>query len=111
MKYQKMKLRYQLLTLDPKIKKKHPEVAEPESDLDEEFMERHEAELLEKALDAAQKKFDRENIKLEDSQEEKKPKSDLDERLKEIKAEFKALAKERKTKNVEPRKGSESRRF
>ena len=102
-----MKLRYQLLALEPKAKKKHAELLEDESDMDDEFMERHEEELLEKALTAAEKKFEKDNVKLEDSNEKKKPKSELDDRLKEIKAEFKALAKERKTKKVEPKTGGE----
>jgi len=102
-----MKLRYQLFSLDDKMKKRHRDLAEEESDMDEEFMERHEDELLEKAMEAAKKKWERDNIKAEEGQEEKKPKSVLDERLKEIKSEFKALAKERKTKTVEPKKGGE----
>jgi DNA topoisomerase-1 len=102
-----MKLRYQLFTLEPKLKKKKSELAADESDMDEEFMERHEEELKEKALDQAAKKFEKENLKLVENKEPKKPKSDLDERLKEIKAEFKALVKERKTKHVEPRRGGE----
>jgi DNA topoisomerase-1 len=100
-----MKLRLQLFTLDPKAKKRHTELAEDESDLDEDFMERHEADLLEKALESAQKKFDKDNIKLEDQQEAKLPKSELDDKLKAIKAEFKELRKERKSRQVEPRKG------
>ena len=109
MKYQRMKLRYQLFTLEPKMKKKRPDLAEDESDMDDEFMERHEEELLDKALEAAKKKWEKENVKLEEEKEEKKPKTVLDERLKEIKAEFKELAKERKTRKVEPRKNSEWR--
>ncbi|RSH91761.1 DNA topoisomerase 1 [Saitozyma podzolica] len=77
-----------------------------ESDMDEEFMERHEADLLEKATEAAKKKWEKENLKLAEEKEDTKPKSVLDERLKEIKAEFKELARERKTKKVEPRKGA-----
>lgn len=101
-----MKLRLQLFTLEPKAKKRHPELAEDESDMDEDFCERHEADLLEKALEGAKKKFDKDNIKLEDQQEPKLAKSDLDDKLKTIKAEFKELKKERKSKQVEPRKGS-----
>jgi len=101
-----MKLRLQLFTLEPKAKKRHPELAEDESDMDEDFCERHEADLLEKALEGAKKKFDKDNIKLEDSQEPKVPKGELDEKLKNIKAEFKELKKERKSRKVEPRKGS-----
>jgi len=103
-----MKLRLQLFTLEPKAKKRHPELAEDESDMDEDFCERHEADLLEKALEGAKKKFDKDNIKLEDSKEPKVPKSELDEKLKIIKAEFKELKKERKSRKVEPRKGSKS---
>lgn len=107
-KYQRMKLRMQLLTLNPKLKKKRPDLAETESDMDDEFYERHEEELLEKAIDGAQKKFDRENIKLEEERTAKQSKKVLDERIKEIKAEFKVLAKERKSGKAEPKKGGES---
>lgn len=102
-----MRLRYQLFTLNPKTKSKksHPELIDDESDMDEEFMERHEAELLEKALEGAKKKFEKDNIKLEESKEDKKPKEDLEGRLKEIKKEFKELGRERKKKEVESRKG------
>jgi DNA topoisomerase-1 len=103
-----MKLRYQLFSLDDKMKKRHRDLAEEESDMDDEFMERHEDELLEKAIEAAKKKWEKDNIKAEESKEDVKPKSFLDERLKEIKSEFKALAKERKTKKVEPKKGGKS---
>ena len=101
-----MKLRYQLFTLDPKIKKKRPDLVEDESDMDEDFMERHEEELLDKALEAARKKWEKENIKLEEEKEHVKPKAVLDERSKEIKAEFKELAKERKSKKVDPKRAS-----
>ncbi|WWC71911.1 uncharacterized protein I206_105870 [Kwoniella pini CBS 10737] len=106
LKYQRMKLRLQLFSLNPKLKKKQPELAEDESDLDDEFCERHEAELLEKALDNAQKKFEKDNVKLEEEGEKKKDKSELNERLKEIKDEFKELKKERKSKKVEPRRAA-----
>ena len=61
-----MKLRLQLLTLEPKLKKK-AHLVEDESDMDEDFFERHEADLLEKALVAAEKKWEKENVKLEES--------------------------------------------
>ncbi|OCF38236.1 DNA topoisomerase I [Kwoniella heveanensis CBS 569] len=105
LKYQRMKLRLQLFSLDPKIKKKRPDLAADESDMDDDFMERHEADLLEKALENAKKKFEKDNVKLEEEGEKKKGKGDLDERLKEIKAEFKELKKERKSRKVEPRRG------
>lgn len=103
-----MKLRLQLFTLDPKARKRHPELDQDESDIDDDFCERHEADLLEKALEGAKKKFDKDNIKLEDQQEPKLSESDLKDKLKTIKAEFRELKKERESKEVEPRKGSES---
>ena len=102
-----MRLRLSLFQLNPKAKKKHPELAELESDMDDDFMERHEADLVEKALEGAKKKFEKDNIKLEEQKEPKLSKGDLDARLKEIKAEFKEMIKERKSKKVEPKKGGE----
>lgn len=99
-----MLLRYQLLQLNPKAKKKNPEVAEDESDMDDEFIERHEAETLEKMLEAAKKKWEKDNVKLEGQGEKAMTRGDLDERLKEIKREHKELVKERKSRKVEPKK-------
>ncbi|KAK4684184.1 DNA topoisomerase I, partial [Tremellales sp. Uapishka_1] len=104
LKYQRLKFRLQLLNLNPKIKKKLPELAEEESDLDDDFMERHEAELLEKAIETAKKKFERENVKLEEEKADKKPASDLKERIAEIKSEMNKVAKERKRGSMEPKK-------
>ncbi|KAL0245764.1 hypothetical protein I308_104900 [Cryptococcus tetragattii IND107] len=106
LKYQRLKLRLQLFSLNPKIKKKHPELAEDESDMDDEFMERHEAELLDKALENAKKKWDTDNVKLEGDGKKKKTKGELDERLSEIKAEFKELKKERKAKKIDPKRSA-----
>jgi DNA topoisomerase-1 len=102
-----MRLRMALFQINPKAKKKHPELAELESDMDDEFMERHEVELTEKAMEGAKKKFEKDNIKLEEQKEPKMSKADLDARLKEIKAEFKEMVKERKSGKVEPKKGGE----
>ena len=102
-----MRLRLALFQVNPKMKKKQPDLAEPESDMDDEFMDLPEPELVEKALEAAKKKWEKENVKLEEQKEAKVPKSELDDRLKEIKAEFKEMAKERKSKKVEPKKGGE----
>ncbi len=68
-------------------------------------MERHESELMEKAIEAAKKKFEKDNIKAEtDGDVEKKSAKWLKERLEEITDEFEELAKERKSRKVEPRK-------
>jgi DNA topoisomerase-1 len=106
-KYQRMKARYQLLTLNPKLKKKKPELAEDESDMEDDFKERHEKELEEKAIETARKKFDKENEKLAAEGDKPQPEKILNERIKELKAEYKELAKERKTRKVEPKKNSE----
>lgn len=80
-------------------------MAEDESDLDDDFMERHEAELLEKAIEAAKKKYERDQVKAENGEGgEKKTVKWLEERLEEIKEEFEVLAEERKSRKVEPRK-------
>ncbi|KAL7418378.1 DNA topoisomerase 1 [Cryptotrichosporon argae] len=105
-KYQRMKLRLQLLSLEPKIKKKRPDLAEDESDLDDEFIERHETELEEKAIENAKKKFDKENVKLEEDGGKIQGAKVLEEREKEIRAEFKELRKERGKGKIEPKRGA-----
>jgi DNA topoisomerase-1 len=105
MKYQRMKLRAQLFTLEPKSKKRHPELADDESDLDDEFFDRWEAQVLETQLDKASKKFEKDNAKAEAAGEAKQPESALKEKLAELKAEHKTFIKERKTRSVEPKKG------
>jgi DNA topoisomerase I len=105
MKYQRMKLRAQLFSLDPKSKKRHPELVDDESDLDDDFFERWETQVLESNLDKAAKKFERENAKADAAGEAKQPESALKERLAEIKADHKVFIKERKTRQVEAKKG------
>ncbi|GHJ84710.1 hypothetical protein NliqN6_1112 [Naganishia liquefaciens] len=101
MKYQRMRLRYQLFNLDPKQKKKHPELAEDESDLEEEFFERHEKALLDTSIDKATKKFEKDNAKAVENKEEPQPESALKEKIKELKAENAKIIKERKAKKAD----------
>lgn len=102
-KYQRMRLRYTLFTMEPayKSKKKHPEIFDLESDLDDEFFERHEKHLLEQNIIKAEKKFARENAKL--AEEDGKPQNDsvLKERIAKVKEENKEMIKERKSKTIE----------
>lgn len=105
MKYQRMRLRYQLFNLDAKQKKKHPELAEDESDLEDEFFERHEKALLDTAIEKATKKFERDNAKAIENKEEPQPESALKEKIKELKAENTKVIKERKAKKVDVGKG------
>jgi DNA topoisomerase-1 len=106
MKYQRMRLRYQLFNLDSKQKKKHPELADDESDLEEEFFERHEKSLLETAIEKATKKFERDNAKAIENKEEPQPESALKDKIKELKVENAKVIKERKAKKVDVGKGT-----
>lgn len=111
LKYQRMKLRKQLFNVNPKIKKKRSDLAQDESDVDDEFIERHEEELKEKAMENARKKFEKENVKLEEEGGKAQGNKVLNERLQEIKDEFKQLAKERKKASIEPKKNMTEERL
>ncbi|KAJ3172818.1 DNA topoisomerase 1 [Geranomyces variabilis] len=63
LKYERMLLRQSMLELDPKLKKKRPELDELESDLDDEFIESHKQALAEKEKDQLAVKLERENTK------------------------------------------------
>ncbi|KAJ3149531.1 DNA topoisomerase 1 [Geranomyces michiganensis] len=63
LKYERMLLRKAMLELDPKLKKKRPELAELESDIDDEYIESHKQALAEKEKDALAVKLERENTK------------------------------------------------
>ena len=103
-----MRLRLQLFDLDPKEKKRHPELVDDESDLDDEFMDRHEEELLEKAIEGAKKKFERDNVKAEeDGKVEAKPADWLDGKISELEKEHKQMKKERVKGKIEAGNGSE----
>src|SRR5271170_4145962 len=47
LKYQKQRLKKQILSISPKHKKQHPELHFEESDLDDEWIENHQLELIE----------------------------------------------------------------
>ncbi|TPX31058.1 tetrahydrofolate synthase [Synchytrium microbalum] len=67
----------EILELDPKLKKKRPELEEEESDVDEEFVTRHLVAVEEKALEAARKKFKKENEKRAANGEEELSESEM----------------------------------
>ncbi|KAF9566735.1 topoisomerase I [Agrocybe pediades] len=96
LKYERMKLRHALFKMEPKYKKK-AQYKEDESDLDEEWIAEHENDLKAKEIEKVEKRFARENEKLEE--DGKKPQKDsvLKARLAEVEEEFKRLAKERGT--------------
>lgn len=91
-----MKLRHVLFATDPKYKKQKA-YAKDESDLDDEWIASHENALKEKEIEKAEKKFAKENEKLEADGGNAQSKSVLKERLKEIEEEFEQLKGERGT--------------
>ena len=63
MKYERMKIKAQMIELDPDLENSRPELLEVESDLDEEFIERYEQELKEKEEAKQKEKLEKENEK------------------------------------------------
>jgi len=102
LKYQKMRLRKQMIQLDPKLKKKQPELLEYESDIDDEWIRQHQKDLVEKQRESIRKKFDKENEKR--AKEDQKPlgKEELERRLEVADEAAKEFAKENKSGVVEP---------
>src|SRR5436190_21957038 len=65
LKYQKMRIKKQMVELDPKLRKKRPEILDYESDIDDEWILQHQKDLVEKQKEQIRKKFERENEKRE----------------------------------------------
>lgn len=95
-----MKLRHALFKIDPKYKKK-PLYKDDESDLDDDWIAEYEDSLKAKEIEKAEKKFVKENEKLEEDGQKPQKDSVLKERITEIEAEFKQMAKERGTGKAE----------
>ena len=91
-----MKLRHALFAIDAKYKK-NQKYMEDESDIDEDWIIEHEEATEAKEIEKVEKKFAKENENLQE--EGGKPQSDsiLQQRIADIKEEFKRLAKERGT--------------
>lgn len=104
-KYQRMKLRKTLYHLDPKLQKK-PEFTEPESDLEDEWIEEYEKALVEKERDKIKNKFEKQNEKLAEEKQPKLTASDLKEKLKAADELASRLKKERKMNKIEPKTSS-----
>ena len=62
-KYERQLIKEQMIELEPPLKKKRPELTEPESEVDDEFIERYLQMQKEKEEQAAQKKLVKENEK------------------------------------------------
>ncbi|KAI9489240.1 hypothetical protein BDB00DRAFT_844483 [Zychaea mexicana] len=102
LKYQRMKLRHMLFALEPSYKKKS-EYNEPESDMDDEWIAKHETELMAKEREKAKTKFEKQNEKLKAEGEKELPASHLKESLKAVNELEARLAKERKKGVAEPK--------
>ncbi|EXJ74569.1 DNA topoisomerase I [Cladophialophora psammophila CBS 110553] len=102
LKYQQWRIKQMMLDIDPKIKKKKgAEYFELPDDLDEAWIQEHQAFLVEEQKIKITKKFEKENEKLKaEGEKEMKPK-ELEERLKAVKDLEKRFQKENKTKKVE----------
>jgi len=103
-KYQKMILKKTLLTLDPKLKKKRPELDEPESDLGEDWCEDYEMHLEEKEKEKLRKKFEKDNEKRKNEGKKPLSENELNEQLEEAEEKSKQSIKERKTGKIDVKK-------
>ncbi|KAJ3072951.1 DNA topoisomerase 1 [Podochytrium sp. JEL0797] len=63
MKYDRSLIKKAMLKVDPKLKNKRPELLEPETDVDDEFIERHLTALAEKEKQTRAKQLEKENEK------------------------------------------------
>jgi DNA topoisomerase-1 len=100
LKYQRWRLKRELLQLEPKMKQTHPTLVEPESDLDEAWCIAHEEELVQKEREKAEAKIEKENAKRQAAneppltkEEEEEIRAKADELMEKFKAERKEGAK------------------
>lgn len=99
-----MKLRHGLFALDPKAKRKHKNLTEDESDIDDEWVAKYEDESREKEIEKAQKKWEKDNEKLEADGKEAHDEDVLDARITKINEEYDRLKEERGTEKAELKK-------
>src|SRR5436305_1526368 len=102
LKYQKMRIRKQMLQLDPKIKKKQPDILDYESDIDDEWIRQHQTDLVEKQRESIRKKFEKENEKRAKADQKPLGKEELEQRLEAADETAKEFARENKSGVVEP---------
>ncbi|KAG4306063.1 hypothetical protein PORY_000051 [Pneumocystis oryctolagi] len=84
LKYQKLRLRKAILTMEPQLKKKRPDLSEEISDVEEEWIKEHQKTLLEKERDKITKKFEKDNEKLLSQNEKPMPESHLQKLLEKV---------------------------
>ena len=102
LKYQQWRIKQMMIDVDPKIKKKKgAEYFELPEDLDQEWIEEHQAYLVEELKSKITKKFEKENEKLKADGEKEMKVKELNERLEAVKDLEKQQKKENKTGKVE----------
>ncbi|KAI8098492.1 uncharacterized protein BX664DRAFT_1002 [Halteromyces radiatus] len=100
-KYQRMKCRKQLFALDKSLKKKKPELAMDESDLEEDWIKEYEVEFIKKEREKVKNRFEKQNEKLKAENQAPQPKSELEAKLKKVDELEAQLTKERKSGKVD----------
>jgi DNA topoisomerase-1 len=104
LRYQKLRLKRQILFLEPKQKKKNPEYFKPDPEIDdEEWIKEHQKQLITQEEEKITKKFEKENEKLAENKEKEMKPSELKDRLKVLKEMEDEFKKENKTGTVEPK--------
>ncbi|KAF8543409.1 hypothetical protein BDD12DRAFT_726206 [Trichophaea hybrida] len=104
LRYQKLRLKRQILFLDPKRKKKDPEFFKPDPDIDDEdWIKEHQKVLIEQEREKITKKFEKDNEKLVSEGEKELKASVLEERLEVLKEMEEDFEKENKSSTVEPK--------
>ncbi|RKP06192.1 hypothetical protein THASP1DRAFT_7692, partial [Thamnocephalis sphaerospora] len=105
-KYQRWHAKRELIQLTPRIKKTHPTLVEPESDLDDDWCREHETDLVRKEREKAETKITRENEKRLAAKEKplsKQEESDIRDKADVLAARFK---EERKSGKAEMRRNA-----
>ncbi|CAI7678244.1 unnamed protein product [Penicillium manginii] len=102
LRYQKWRLKQQMLDLEPSLKKKKGAAFfEIDEDLDKEWIKEHQAFLIEEQTQKINKKFEKDNEKRVADGEKEMKASELNERLEVVKDMEKKFNKENKTGKVE----------
>lgn len=102
LRYQKWRLKQQMLDLDSSLKKKKgASFFEIDEDLTPDWVKEHQAFLMKEQTEKIKKKFERDNQKLVSEGEKEMKASELNERLEAVKELEKKYSKENKTGKVE----------
>lgn len=102
MRYQRWRLKQQMLDLDPNLKKKKgAKFFELDEDIDKEWIKEHQAFLVEEQRQKIRKKFEKDNEKLAAEGETEMKASELEERLQVATELEKKYNRENKTGKVE----------